>query len=63
MIESLVNVERRYQEIGQLLADPIVVSDYERVAGELKKGEPVVIRAWSRRSGSVTTFEIDSLSD
>jgi len=39
------------------------MSDYERVAGELKKGEPVVVRAWSRRSGSITTFEIDSLSE
>jgi hypothetical protein len=31
--------------------------------GELKKGDPVVIRAWTRRNGSVTTFEIDRLSE
>jgi len=39
------------------------LADYRRVVGELKKGDPVVIRAWTRRNGSVTTFEIDRLSE
>jgi serine protease Do len=39
------------------------VASYERVVGQLKKGDPVVIRAWTRRTGSITTFEIDSLSE
>lgn len=32
MLASLINVEKRYEELGELLADPQVVSDYERVA-------------------------------
>lgn len=39
------------------------LADYQRVTSRLKKGDPVVLRAWSRRAGSVTTFEIDSLSE
>lgn len=32
MIDSLIKVEKRFEEISQLMADPKVVSDYERVA-------------------------------
>ncbi|MCS6843626.1 MAG: peptide chain release factor 1 [Caldilineales bacterium] len=32
MFESLANAERRYEEIGELLADPAVLADYEKVA-------------------------------
>jgi serine protease Do len=39
------------------------VEDYKRVTSQLKKGAAVVIRAWTRRTGSITTFEIDSLSE
>jgi len=39
------------------------LTDYERVVAKLSKGDAVVIRAWRRRSGSITTFEIDSLSE
>lgn len=32
MFENLLNVENRYEEINQLMVDPAVLSDYERVA-------------------------------
>jgi peptide chain release factor 1 len=32
MLSSLANVERRYEEIGELMADPQVLADYERMA-------------------------------
>ncbi len=32
MLTSLVNVEKRYEEIGQLMADPQVLADYAHVA-------------------------------
>ena len=31
MIDSLVNAEKRYDELAQLLASPEVTSDYEEV--------------------------------
>jgi peptide chain release factor 1 len=32
MIASLINVEKRYEELSQLMADPQILADYERVA-------------------------------
>ena len=32
MFESLINVEKRYDEIGDLMADPAVATDYEQMA-------------------------------
>ena len=39
------------------------VEGYQRAVSELKRGDAVVIRAWTRRANGVTTFEIDSLSE
>jgi S1-C subfamily serine protease len=39
------------------------VEDYQRAVSGLKKGDAVVIRAWTRRTNGITTFEIDSLSE
>ncbi len=36
MIQNLIKVENRYEELAQLMADPEIVTDYERVA-ELAK--------------------------
>ena len=32
MLDSLINVEKRYDEIGGLMADPAVAADYEQIA-------------------------------
>jgi peptide chain release factor 1 len=32
MLDSLINVEKRYDEIGDLMADPTVAADYEQMA-------------------------------
>jgi peptide chain release factor 1 len=32
MLDSLINVEKRYDEIGDLMADPAVAADYEQMA-------------------------------
>ena len=39
------------------------LESYNRVLSRLKKGDAVVIRAWSRVGKSITTYEIDSLSE
>jgi len=39
------------------------IDDYRKAMSQLKKGDAVVIRAWTRRSAGITTFEIDSLSE
>ncbi|HRI57068.1 MAG TPA: peptide chain release factor 1 [Anaerolineae bacterium] len=59
MFESLKNVEKRYNDIGELMADPQVATDYEQMARLAKERSELEEMVESYRRYRTTLRELD----
>ena len=57
LTEQLTKVARRYDELNQLMAEPEVLADYERL-NDIGRRSEATWMTWSIPSGAMRTFKI-----